>query len=98
MRTNCTLSNPLNDYMNEHNILNGAMAEMLGVSYSTVHRYRHNGIVPSLDVALKIYKVTGGRVPLIFWGYTIVNGKFVRPPKAHAHRLKGAKYSPFKDD
>ena len=92
------MKNPLNDYMIEHSIRNGEMAELVGVSYSTLHRYRRGEICPSLEVARKIYTATKGKVPLTFWGYTLFNGKFVRGPKVYKHRLKQAKYSPYSGD
>ncbi len=92
------LNNPFNDYMLETGMLNGEMAKLLGVCYSSVHRYRHSDAVPGLDIARKIYHVTGGKVSMAFWGYTIKNGKFIKSPKTYKHRLKQAKYSPFTED
>lgn len=55
---------PLAAYMDEANLTDAALARAVGRERSTITKLRHGTALPSLDLALKIAALTGGRVPV----------------------------------
>jgi len=52
----------LDPYMKMYAISNEVLAEKLGVSPVTVHRYRKKKRVPEPEIMQRIYEITGGKV------------------------------------
>lgn len=66
---------------------------MVGVSYTTIFHYRHGKIRPGVDIARRMHQVTGGKVPIGYWGYELINGKFVKAAKDPSASVKRGKFS-----
>ena len=93
-----TVKNLLDEYMTQGEISNTQMSKLLSVSYTTVYNYRQGNICPGLDHARKIHHVTKGQVPVSFWGYELVKGKFVKTAKQYSSKLANARYVPNQGD
>lgn len=91
------MRNLLDEYMTANEISNDHMSKMIGVSYTTLYHYRNRTICPGVAVARRIHQITGGAVPMGYWGYELKEGKFVKIPKDPSCRVKRGKYSPGGD-
>lgn len=52
----------LQEYLDESGVSRGQLAELLGVSEVTVHRYLKKGTIPNAHVMPKVVAATGGKV------------------------------------
>lgn len=57
----------LQEYLNQNSITQRAFAERIGVGQGTVCRLTKKQITPTLRLALRIEKETGGKVPVQSW-------------------------------
>lgn len=59
--------NTLSSYLKARSIKQAEFAEEVGISQGTVSRLASGSLVPSLSVAVRIERHTGGAVPVSSW-------------------------------
>lgn len=62
-----TIMTKLFTYLKANRITQSEFAKLLNVKQPTVSRLLRSGYTPSLDLALRIEKETGGEVPTASW-------------------------------
>lgn len=58
---------PLAIYLRDRNITQAGFAELIGVSQASVSKLLRGANQPSLDLAFRIERATGGAVPAGVW-------------------------------
>lgn len=69
------MDNLLDKYLKEVNLNTPQFARIMNCNPGAVRNWRLGLSVPNATHAWNIHKVTKGKCPITFWGYTIINGK-----------------------
>jgi len=70
------MKNLLEKYLKDKNLKSSQFARIIDCNPGSVRNWRLGIKDPSPSYAWKIHKATKGEVPITYWGFTIINGKF----------------------
>ena len=72
------MSNALKKYMMDKDLNSANLSRMLKCHPTAVFNWVHGKGAPCKINAWKLHKLSKGAVPITEWGYSIINGKFVK--------------------
>ena len=78
----------LEKYLKEKNLSQSQFSRLMKANPASVHAWVHGKGIPRAETAWKIHRATKGEIPITYWGYAIINGKFKRLEKGDLEHEK----------